>query len=225
MIMDIADKYPYLLDLYENSYVGIDTVFPGELPFNDPVINFGSLVEKIESFIEEKYGLFGLTVFMNHIPTTKYNIVFDGNNVLLHQKKVNDYTYGRLIHLVKETKKLGMKPLVFVHKRNIKEMEKLGLKVIEEIQETPYHFNDDWFSLYYAVKNNCYLVSNDIFRDHIYNWDTSDNTNLLKIFLKQKKITMEENFSKLNFDNNNTSIIIKHEGKFYIPGSKGYRII
>jgi hypothetical protein len=36
------------------------------------------------------------------------------------------------------------------------------------IVETPYGVNDDYYSIFIAMKNNCLLVTNDKFRDHIY---------------------------------------------------------
>ena len=41
-----------------------------------------------------------------------------------------------------------------------------GIKM--NIVETPYGVNDDYYSIFIAMKNNCLLVTNDKFRDHIY---------------------------------------------------------
>jgi hypothetical protein len=37
--------------------------------------------------------------------------------------------------------------------------------------QTPYGVNDDYYSIYIAMKNESYLVTNDKFRDHIYHID------------------------------------------------------
>ncbi len=56
--------------------------------------------------------------------------------------------------------------------------------------ETPYGVNDDYYSIFMAMKNNCLLVTNDKFRDHIYHISAQ-----IELWHKQTVISFNEDGS------------------------------
>lgn len=225
LILGLANIYPKLLDYYVNKYIKINEDYEDN-PKEKINYNYGYLINQIEKFIKKKYSQKGLDRFLEHIPSKKYNIVFDGNNILLNTKGVIEKeSYIQLMTLFLKCVDKGYNPLIFIHSRNVKQLKKMKLPLNFTFYPTPYRYNDDWFSLYYAIKNNCYLVSKDIFRDHINQYDTQNKTDHLKIFLDNKKLNIMDDFSDVIFEKRILSIIIKEDDNYYLPGIKGYKKI
>ncbi|ADO67128.1 hypothetical protein crov095 [Cafeteria roenbergensis virus] len=222
LILGIIDIYPELIELYLNQYVIIDKVFKDE-PEDMPKVDYSFLLNQIEVFIKKSFSQKGLTTFLNVFPTEKYDLVFDGNNILLNKKGIFEVESFKKLHsLVESTKTKGYTPLVFIHIRHVKTIKRLGLDIPFAFISTPYRYNDDWFSLYYAIKHDIPLVSRDIFRDHINQFDTIPQSNLLKIFLHHRKISINKDFTKIIFKDRNIPIIFKNKDGYYIPGKSCY---
>ena len=224
-LIELLCTYPKVLELYIGKYVELDGEYKEEVEFD---YDYGELLGQIRKFIKRKYGGKNYERFLKNIPEKNYSIVFDGNNVLFSDggKEITKKSYNRLIALVDYTIKNGHTPLVFIHQRNMKYIKKwLKLPLHDYMHGTPYNFNDDWFSLYYAIQNNCYLVSNDLFRDHINIFDTNNKTDHLKVFIKSKKLFTDRTFSSVIFTNNNIPVIIKKNDKIYVPAKSGYLVI
>lgn len=224
LVLGISEIYPKLLNYYINRYVKISEDFKDKLE-NKKIYDYSYLVNQIEKFIKKKYSQKGLDRFLEHIPTKKYDIVIDGNNILLNKGIIEKASYNQLVVLNNNCLEKGLKPLIFIHSRNVKQLKKMGLPLNFIFYPTPYRYNDDWFSLYYAIKNNCNLVSKDIFRDHINQYDTQNKTDHLKIFLENKKLNINEDFSEIIFEEKILSIIIKDNEDYYLPGINGYKKI
>lgn len=216
MITDIINIYPPLLELYLNEYVILNENFT-DYPKNKIIMNYQPLLEIIEKYLEENYGNDKLKKFLKTIPDTKYDIVIDGNNILLNKK-------GKLtnegIENLKKICNIKHSYIVFIHPRNCKKIkEKLnGINYVK----TLYNLNDDWFSLYYAIKNNSFIVSKDNFKDHIYEFDTKNNKNLLKIYLFNKKLSISKKYSIIKIKEKHLPIIIKENNYYLIPGNRNY---
>lgn len=222
LILGISEIYPKLLDIYLNHYLVVDKYF-GDTPRTTPEFNYTLLITQIEKFIKKKFSQKGLNAFLKVIPTKKYDLVFDGNNILLNKKgNIEIESFLKMNLLFESAREKGFNPIVFIHARHLKTLKRMGLKITFNYIATLYRYNDDWFSLYYAIKNNVYLVSRDIFRDHINQFDTQKGTNYLKIFLHHKKLNMTEDFSEIIFENKNIPIILKENGNYFIPGLTGY---
>lgn len=225
MIIELGNIDRNLLNIYVGYYISSEKLY-SNYPNKFPLINYNNLTETIIKYIKGKYGELGLIKFLKCIPREKYDIVFDGNNILLNkQGKFNTKSYIKLVKLYNDCIKKGLNPIVFIHIRIIKIIKKNNINIKLNYISTPYNYNDDWFSLYYAIKNNVELVSRDIYRDHINKFDTEKNSDLLKIFLTHKKLNITKDFENIVFENKNLSIIIKENDKFFIPGKKGYLII
>ena len=222
LIVGIAKIYPELLDVYLNEYLIINEDFDDELP-DVTKVDYKFLTKQIESFIKKKFSQRGLTAFLKVFPKKKYDLVFDGNNILLNKKGVIEIeSFWKMVHLFESATKSGYNPVVFIHARHLKTLKRMGLKVPFAFVSTLYRYNDDWFSLYYAIKNNVHLVSRDIFRDHVNQFDTQKKSNFLKIFLHSRKLNIKEDFSEIIFEQKNIPIIIKQKGNYYLPGRMGY---
>lgn len=222
LILGISEIYPELIELYVNQYVVIDKVFK-DVPECMPKVNYSFLLNQIEMFIKKKFSPKGLTAFLKVFPTEKYDLVFDGNNILLNKKGVFEVeSFRKLISLVESAKTKGYNPIVFIHIRHVKTLKRLGLEIPFAYISTLYRYNDDWFSLYYAIKYDVPLVSRDIFRDHINQFDTIPQSNLLKIFLHYRKISINKDFTKIIFKDSNIPIIFKIKDSYYIPGKSSY---
>lgn len=230
LIMGLCSIEVKLLKLYKNKYVRINKDFWDDLPF-EVDFSYEYLLDQIEKFIKKKFSKIGLERFLKVFPENKkYNLVFDGNNILLNKKgKLEIDSYVKLIKLYEDSKIKGYNPIVFIHARHLKTITKMGLKLNFNYIPTPYRYNDDWFCLYYAIKNNVNIVSRDIYRDHINQFDTQNNTNYLKIFLEHKKFDIKEDFSEIIYQQKNIPIIIyynDHEREYiYIPGNKKYLLV
>lgn len=224
LILGIADIYPELLELYLGEYLVIDKEFEDTfIPKTIPSVDYSFLKNQIEKFIKKKFSQKGLDAFLKVFPKKKYDLVFDGNNILLNKKGVIEVeSFWKMNNLFESAQKMGYEPVVFIHARHLKTLKRMGLKIPFTFISTLYRYNDDWFSLYYAIKNDVPLVSRDIFRDHINQFDTQKNSNYMKIFLHHRKMNIKEDFSEIEFEQKNIPIIIKVNGNYYLPGNKGY---
>lgn len=222
MIKELCEIDCNLLDYYLGAYVETGEKYD-EYPINKISYNYDMLLFKMESFIKKKYSQKGLTNFLECIPEEKYDVVIDGNNLLLHKGKIDSISIEILHKVVKHFVK-RYKCLTFIHPRNVKKIKKLGMDIKIDYVETLYNYNDDWFSLYYAIKNNSFICSRDYFLDHINQYDTKTGTNDMKIFLKSKKIHLQNDFKILE-TKSIIPIIIKEYDGYYIPGIYGYKKI
>lgn len=222
MILDLAKIDKNMIKYYIGSYIISDNIYQ-DYPITYPTINYSILLDNMEKFIKKKYSQKGLDRFLKIIPSKKYDIVFDGNNILLNKAgNLDQSSYNKLYKLYQYCLNNKLKPLVFIHSRIIKLMKKNNMKLDFNFIATPYRYNDDWFCLYYAIKNNIKLVSRDIYRDHINQFDSQKGLNYMKIFLSSNKLNITEDFSSIIFDNNILPIIIKNNDSYFIPGKKGY---
>lgn len=102
--------------------------------------------------------------------------VIDGANVLFSSHD----GLKKLHHIVENLHDLNHKGsieiTIVLHKRHFQKngkaaslkQQRFKKDIKMNIVETPYGVNDDYYSIFIAMKNNCLLVTNDKFRDHIY---------------------------------------------------------
>lgn len=113
---------------------------------------------------------------------TDYDMVLDGANILNSTRgQITPQSYHRLMTTI-ETLSRKHKVLLILHQRHFRlpfnwapETKKeiscglKYLKTIATIYQTPSHVNDDLFFLLACfIKKQCFLVSNDLLRDHIF---------------------------------------------------------
>ena len=105
-----------------------------------------------------------------------YNCVVDGGNVMYYGTgNINRSNYERLICVLEQLKN-NCKPLLVLHRRHFNRQNKKKysdliqrIKTICPLYLTPYHQNDDIYILGAAILKKSYIVTNDKFRDHIFN--------------------------------------------------------
>lgn len=119
--------------------------------------------EKINliNLLKEKVGNFEIPSF------EKRTYVIDGANILFSTIRQGKVNYNLLDSIINNIYKEYQVVLV-LHKRhkNPTFFEKWDEKIC--ILRTPYKKNDDWYSILTAIKNDAYLITNDNFRDHIF---------------------------------------------------------
>ena len=107
-----------------------------------------------------------------NINNKKNKIIIDGANVGFSKKGI--FNYDIIINLIKNLLDKNYHPLLIIHSRhidNIPEIYKSIFQLYEEEQyiiKTPYSTNDDYYWLYSAFKFKCYVITNDLMKDHIF---------------------------------------------------------
>lgn len=107
------------------------------------------------------------------------NVIIDAGNVLHSRNgKVTPETIGDLMSIIVKTREKIGEPVIVIHKRHGKLYpELLDLMNQSNIKyfQTPYNFNDDIFIMWFFVKSagTFNIVSNDKYRDHIFNYQSS----------------------------------------------------
>ncbi len=129
--------------------------------------------------VEQQIDLKGLKGFKGFkVP----HYVIDGANVLFssHDGLKKLHTIVENLHLMNFNPNFNLnfniEITIVLHKRHFQKngqaaslkQQKFKKDIKMNIVETPYGVNDDYYSIFIAMKNNCLLVTNDKFRDHIY---------------------------------------------------------
>jgi hypothetical protein len=113
------------------------------------------------------------------------NIIDCGNIIYNNQGKIN-YNNLNIIN------QLNGNNLLIIHTKHKKNLNSNIFK--NNIYFTPYKFNDDLYILYFflKMKTKCFIISNDKYRDHIFNFNISE---------KFKNIITQQTIN-YNLDNN-----------------------
>lgn len=123
--------------------------------------------------------------------TSDFDILVDAGNIL-HSRNgnVNHKSIKDLSNIVNQVEK----PLIVIHERHC---DKYGRQIYHcpnnknlPFYITPYNYNDDLFILKkFFQKPSSFILTNDRFRDHIFNFTKSKNyLNQFKHFIKQQTI-------------------------------------
>ncbi len=106
-------------------------------------------------------------------------VIIDAGNVLHGRNgKVTLESIQDLFNIIDQTRKTVGEPIVVIHKRHGKtypELFELLVKSNVKYFQTPYNFNDDIFIMWFFTKSagTLNILSNDKYRDHIYNYQSS----------------------------------------------------
>lgn len=124
-------------------------------------------------------------------------IIIDGGNILFaYSGKINKKGYELLLNLIKYFWNINIIPLLIIHNRHLKiKKNKQIVKIINEIQkcnknfifETPFNENDDLYILYSSLFLQSNILSNDNYKDHIYNFKNNKNKledNLYQVYIE-----------------------------------------
>ena len=214
----------YLLEKLENIYItcnmNMNLVTPKNLKLVDMNQNIReSILLKIESmipnhkyFLDKNYGI------------KNFKTIIDGGSVIHNRGGViRNTSITDLVSIVIQCDD----PIVVIHERHTKTIKMLEQVFVQNninYYFTPTHFNDDVFILWFFLKNvNSFIVSNDKYRDHIFNLITKGkNTNSqFNHILSQQ--TLQFNCIKKWIQNKPTysNCIQKMKDKLYIPHVSG----
>lgn len=140
-------------------------------------------------------------------------IIIDGGNILFaYSGKINKKGYELLLKLIKYFWNINIIPLLIIHNRHLKNKKnKQNIKFISEIQklnknfifETPFNKNDDLYILYSSLFLESNILSNDNYKDHIYNFKNNKNKledNLYQVYIENLvcNYTLTDSFCNIN---------------------------
>jgi len=177
-----------------------------------------NIIVHISSHISKSY----LDEFNIVISKQCYNHIIDGCNVILYKGQI---TKKNLLNLYKISN--NKNSLLIIHKRHIKkypeikfELDKLNIKYYL----TPFNFNDDLFILLAFLNNpHAFIISNDNFRDHIFNYNQNiHDYNQFKNYLKHHTLSFTyDSINKIDTQldmiyHNNNDIIVPHTSGKYL---------
>ena len=123
------------------------------------------------------------------IPQTK--IIIDAGNILFSfGGNITPAGYNLLIELVEYYLNINIIPIIVIHNRHLKTSFKGSskntniLNSIKKIKnvcskfifETPYNENDDFYIIYLSLLLECKILSNDNYKDHIFNFRTNQTS-------------------------------------------------
>ena len=124
-------------------------------------------------------------------------IIIDGGNILFaYSGKINKKGYELLLKLIKYFWTINIIPILIIHNRHLKSKKTNQIiKIISEIQkcnknfifETPFNENDDLYILYSSLFLQSNILSNDNYKDHIYNFKNNKNRledNLYQVYIE-----------------------------------------
>ncbi len=154
----------------------------------------------------------------------KVDVILDGCNISYHNHRTLDYKY--IIKILKHALQKYKNPLFIIHKRHLKSkcnnIKILKTKYKKYLYTTPYNVYDDYFLILGMIYNNIPVITNDIFRDHVFDmfklFDTKNNrikNYISEMILSYNKdeISNKEKYSKCIQCNNNN---------IYIPAKDGF---
>ena len=163
-------------------------------------------------------------------------IIIDAGNILFSKSgKLSASGYSNLIDSVVKLLSIGMVPILVIHSRHLKlkfKGENKSKKIIEYINtikmldciivETPYNVNDDFYIVYLALQFECNIITNDNYKDHIFNFRSNDKSNMenmIENYIESKLVKYNFSSKKICFDkiNNYSKCIQIIDNKCYIP--------
>ena len=141
------------------------------------------------------------------------NIIIDAGNLLHCESGIITYnSYNILLNSINFLKKCGLKPIIIIHNKHLKIksrgctkndrnsiIKKLRDEKTSFIFETPYNQNDDLYIIYLALKYQVKVLTEDNFKDHIYNF-------------KSNKLDSEENL----IENYLSDLLVKYKTDIYL---------
>jgi len=192
IISNYMDKFITLLDGYyiktsnSNNSVYLDNYdILRKYPFNQCIIN--DTISKIKDQLNEEKIL----KFNEKLEPYKTNekIIIDAGNILFAVNgniTLNSYIY--LIKFIKYFKNNNIIPIIVIHTRHLKktfkgtQKDKKIINAIDSIYrlsenlilETPYNQNDDFYIIYLGLFYQSKILTNDNYRDHIFNFRTNN---------------------------------------------------
>ena len=160
----------------------------------------------------------------------KVDTIIDAGNVIYSRRgSISTTSLDDLINIAHQTQN----PLIVIHRRHVKTINHLEAtlkKMKLNYWMTPYGINDDLFIMWFFLRTNmnATIVSNDNFRDHIFNFETINKKNNFDLNWSQFKNIICQQTLKYNIHINKInnppiySKCIQHDDSYiYIPHISG----
>ena len=130
-----------------------------------------------------------ITDKMKDLLKNNYDNIIDCGNIIYNKQGKINYNNLNII------KQLTGNNLLIIHIKHKKNLNNDILK--NNIYFTPYKFNDDLYILYFflKMKTKCFIISNDKYRDHIFNFNISEK---FKNIITQQTINYNLDENKIN---------------------------
>lgn len=168
-------------------------------------------------------------------------IIIDAGNILFSKSgKISNLGYNYLIDTIIHFISLDKVPIIVIHNRHLKLKYKgqfKSKKIINNINllksldciilETPYGVNDDFYIVYLALQFECYIITNDNYRDHIFNFRSNEKSNMenmIENYIESRLIKYNFRSNKIVFDviYNYSKCIQIINNICYIPNANGF---
>lgn len=147
------------------------------------------------------------------------DVILDGGNISFNNSGKLDYKY--IENVFKNTLLRYKKPLFIIHKRHEKSKNPIIKQFLNKFNEniylTPYNFYDDYFLIFGIIYNDINIITNDLFKDHIFEMFKlfESKNNQIKNYLTEKILNYNRNFIKDELKYSNCIQYI--DGNLYIP--------
>ena len=203
----------YILEkLIDKEYIVDSKYLPGfEIKEEDEVKNklYKYRLENPEYYIQKIAQIHNgkeFFIFLDWLKDKNYDCVIDGGNVLYsYQGRVTETGYKRLKDLANEVKN----PLIILHKKYYR----ADLKGL--VFKTPYGMNDDVFLLAAGLSGK-YVLTNDNFRDHIY--EIFEDQAAIRLWIKDYVVKIKyESDIQLQEKKEWSCVVQKDDKYFYLP--------
>jgi hypothetical protein len=130
-----------------------------------------------------------ITCKMQELLKNNFDNIIDCGNIIYNKQGKLNYNNLNIINQINGNNLLIM---------HIKHKKNLNNDIFKNnIYFTPYKFNDDLYILYFflKMKTKCFIISNDKYRDHIFNFNISEK---FKNIITQQTINYNLDDNKIN---------------------------
>lgn len=180
--IELLDGFYIKLKKYDSLTPVEDYLLLHKYPFNKDTINM------ILSQIKIKKKNILVSFYVDLISIKQNKIIIDAGNILFSfGGNITVSGYNLLIDLIEYYLDINMIPIIIIHNRHlktsykgsskniniIKSIEKLKSIGAKYIFETPYNENDDFYIIYLSLLLECNILTNDNYKDHIFNFRTN----------------------------------------------------
>jgi hypothetical protein len=120
-------------------------------------------LNEMYEYIKKQINQYEIDLLHKYLNNIEYDIILDGGNIIYSDN--NEINYELLYKIIDKIKNKFKNPLLIIHNKH-----KKYINVNISCYYTPYKINDDYYILLSYIKNtNSYILTNDKYRDHLYN--------------------------------------------------------
>lgn len=199
------------------------------------------IISSVMESITESLGTKTIGLLTNFMASQRMSFaaIIDGGNVLHSRtRSINHHSMNDLENIIVQTKQNIGEPLLVIHRRHLKTIPNL-ISRLDALHTsyylTPYNTNDDIFIMWFflAMNSKPFIVSNDNYRDHVFNFETVKKTSDVEHNMSSFHFILHQQTIKYNVLNNtfgpvptcSRCIYIQDDGKIFVPHHHGHFIV